>query len=77
MSYEELVKQIKEVAEKSDAVVEINRKYNYISIDFPDCDSNYFFEDFGVTMLEDEYKESCVADDVTLEEYLKYVSIDW
>ena len=76
MSYEELVKQIKEVAEKSDAVVEINRKYDYIAVDFPNGDA-YFFQDDSVAALEEEYKNSGVADDVSLEDYLKYTSIDW
>lgn len=55
--------------------VEINNICNYISVKH-DVDE-YFFQNEEAEMLEEEYKNSCVYDDITFEEYLLYVSQSW
>lgn len=55
--------------------VEINNVCNYISVKH-DIDE-YFFQNEEAENLEAEYKNSCVYDDITFEEYLLYVSQSW
>lgn len=55
--------------------VEINNICNYISVKH-DVDE-YFFQNEEAERLEEEYKNSCVYDDITFEEYLLYVSQSW
>lgn len=76
MTHKELVNIIKEEAITSPIKVKVCNAYDYISVDITE-DDGYLFQGDDLRLLEDDYRNSGVCDDVSIEEYLKYVARDW
>lgn len=74
--YKKLVEDIRENAKKSTIQVEINNAWDYISV-CRGVNDEYFFQGDDIRYLEEDFKNSGVCNDVTMEEYLKYVAPNW